>query len=115
MMEYKVDPARMKRPETGIYIRATLNGDWGRHDLAHLDRDSLVWWLDSKAGLARSTVLAFLGHNHVDPTTPDGPYCGLVHGDACPDCAEPVQMKSNLVLECVCGLKWTRDGKVSGT
>jgi hypothetical protein len=45
MMELKVDPARLGMPETGFYVRATLDGKWGSHDIAHLGRGSLIMWL----------------------------------------------------------------------
>jgi len=62
MPDYKVDPKRLKLPETGIYIRATHEGKWGSHDLAHLDRASLIRWLERDPDLAERTVLALLRH-----------------------------------------------------
>ena len=43
----KADPERVGMVSvTGIYVRASLNGDWGSYDLVQLDRASLLAWLD---------------------------------------------------------------------
>lgn len=62
-MNLNVDPTRYRVvPETGIYVRAMLHGSWGSHDIAELDRASLVLWLESVPNLALNTVLILLGH-----------------------------------------------------
>ncbi len=60
---YRVDPERHGEGySTGIYIRAQLAGKWGNHDLAVLDRDSVLRWLTRSDELPTNTVLAILGH-----------------------------------------------------
>jgi len=68
-MTFHVDSERTSLKETGIYIRATLNGKWESHDLAHLDRESVLLWLRdrqqdmaSPRSRAEQTVLILLGH-----------------------------------------------------
>lgn len=58
---YQVDPGRVELAETGIYIRAQLNGKWGSHDLMHLDADSALRWLTGKRALQVAMLL--LGHD----------------------------------------------------
>jgi len=56
-----VDDARMHLPETGIYVRAMVDGRWVSADIAHLERASLVEWL-TKSDRASQVVLLLLGH-----------------------------------------------------
>ncbi len=55
-MDLKVDPERVKRwgstpgPITSIYVRAMADGEWGNHDIAVLDKASLLMWLRSRGG-----------------------------------------------------------------
>ena len=67
MDELKLDPNRLDLPETGIYIRAKDEaGKWGSHDIAHLDRESLLRWLRSRGGSnpwAENVVAILLGHS----------------------------------------------------
>jgi len=58
--DYLVDPSRLNEPETGIFIRARLGTQWGSHDLATLDRDSVVRWLTSRDNPAEAARLALL-------------------------------------------------------
>lgn len=63
----RVDPTRTDRHgQTGIYVRAMHNDKWGSHDIAELDRYSLVAWLNSQRpiGLAANVVIILLGHDH---------------------------------------------------
>ncbi|MGH3999204.1 MAG: hypothetical protein ACRDTJ_17305 [Pseudonocardiaceae bacterium] len=45
-----VDPIRVDFGETGIYVRATLHGEWGSYDIATLDRPSLQRFLTCRGG-----------------------------------------------------------------
>ena len=67
MHEFKADPDRYEIPdfpETGIPIRAkTPDGKWGNVDLAHLDAESLLAWLQTRPQLAEATVFCLLGHD----------------------------------------------------
>jgi hypothetical protein len=59
-----VDDERMGLAETGVFVRATLDGKWGSHDIAHLTRNSLLRWLRSRGGenlWAENTVMILLG------------------------------------------------------
>lgn len=74
-MSLTVDPERIRYDEggegSGIYIRAQLEEKWGRHDLATLDKASVLEWLRSRGGeneLAENTVGILLGHGHLHPT-----------------------------------------------
>ena len=58
--DYLVDPRRLNNPETGIYVRARHGEEWGPHDLAHLDRDSVTRWLRSGERIAERTALLLL-------------------------------------------------------
>ena len=60
--EYRVDPRRRDVPETGIFIRAKEGDAWGSHDLAHLDRDSVMRWLQRDDRMTRRVVLLLLGY-----------------------------------------------------
>ena len=65
-----IDPERKKlygdmASGTGIFIRARFDGRWGNHDIAHLDKISLIAWLRSRGGdnpWAESVVCILLGH-----------------------------------------------------
>lgn len=78
-MEYKVDPKRLTaipHTKTGIYIRSTLEGKWGAHDLMHLDRDSVLEWLrdaaHTESSRAEETVLVLLGHDQTGAKVSSG-------------------------------------------
>lgn len=63
--ELKVDPDRSSESySTGIYVRATLAGKWGSHDIGVLEFDSLVAWLTDDRGknYAINVIAALLGH-----------------------------------------------------
>lgn len=60
--DLRVDPRRLDGPETGIFIRAKKGERWGSYDLAALDRDSVMRWLEQDEGMARRVVLLLLGH-----------------------------------------------------
>ncbi len=63
-----VDPERVDLAETGIFVRAMYLGTWGSHDIAHLDRASLLQWLRSrgeKNEWAEGVLLHLLGHEGV--------------------------------------------------
>jgi hypothetical protein len=60
--DLKADPARLDYPETGIFIRAKQDGRWGAVDLSHLDRESVIAWLNRDEGVAQNVVLILLGH-----------------------------------------------------
>lgn len=62
LRELEADMRRMGRPETGIPVRARLGEQWGSYDIAHLKRESLVAWLNSRPELALRTLLMLLGH-----------------------------------------------------
>jgi hypothetical protein len=67
----KIDPARLSsEPETGIFVRAQDDkGHWLSVDIAHLDKASLLEWLQSRGGnnpLAENTVCILLGHGSVE-------------------------------------------------
>lgn len=63
------DPDRIEEPETGIYVRAkTSEGGWRSADIAHLDKASLLAWLQSRGGdnaLAENCVGILLGHGNL--------------------------------------------------
>lgn len=62
MIALKIDPKRTSLAESGIYVRAQdQTGEWGSHDIAHLDRESLLLWMRLR-GCEQDTVLALLGH-----------------------------------------------------
>ena len=66
-MKLEASRVRMALPETGIPVRAMVDGGWESVDIAHLTRESLWLWLTSlKPDAARSTVLAILGHDHTN-------------------------------------------------
>ena len=69
--DYLVDPGRLNTPEIGIYVRARHGEEWGPHDLAHLDRDSVTRWLGSGNRNAEQTALLLLfGPEANPPHTP---------------------------------------------
>jgi hypothetical protein len=66
-MNLKADPNRAGIGETGIYLRAKRGHKWASVDLAELDRESVLAWLNSREGiqktlLAQNVVLVLLGH-----------------------------------------------------
>lgn len=73
----KINPERRRQllsrfmpyKRTGIYVRAKdpEDGCWGAHDLAELDRASLLEWLRTEPGRAEQVVLVLLEH----PQEPD--------------------------------------------
>lgn len=70
MSVLQVDPERLDAPETGIPIRARTPGGFDTHDIAHLDRASLLAWLRSRGGdnpFAEDVVGILLGHGHLHP------------------------------------------------
>lgn len=66
-----VDPERTDLSNaSGIYVRATLNGKWGAHDIAELDKASLLRFLRSRGGdnrFAEDCCGIVLGHGHLHP------------------------------------------------
>ena len=67
-MELHIDPARLEMGETGIFIRAKLDGTWGSYDISALDKPSLLTWLKSRGGgnkWAEDVVGILLGHGHL--------------------------------------------------
>lgn len=65
----EVDPRRHEVSDylrnSGILVRAKLNGEWGNYDIAELTRQSLFAWLRSRGGSnpwAENTVAIILGH-----------------------------------------------------
>lgn len=63
MTDLKVDPARVGLREglTRIYVRArSVAGEWGSFDIAELDRESLIAWLEAVPGRALQVVLISL-------------------------------------------------------
>jgi len=58
----RVDPKRVRLPETGIYVRALMNDKWGSYDIAHLEKDSLKTWLLRDSNTAAQVVMSLLGH-----------------------------------------------------
>lgn len=67
MKVLKVDPARMDRPTTGIYVRALdVDGKPGTIDINCLDKESLHHWLRSRGGdnpWAEHVVALLLDHS----------------------------------------------------
>ena len=65
---YRADPERSQcNDSTGIYIRAKKDGEWQSIDIAELDRESLLLWIDAGGeGFAHRVVLAMLGHLQED-------------------------------------------------
>lgn len=65
----KIDPTRTDLPETGIYVRAlNVEGRWDNIDLAHLDKESVLEFLQSRGGdnqWAENTVGVLLGHGPI--------------------------------------------------
>ncbi len=61
--ELLVDKTRAVLSQTGIYVRAQMNGVHGSYDIAVLDKASLLSWLHSEPDLAENTLLAMLGHD----------------------------------------------------
>jgi hypothetical protein len=59
---FEADPRRASLAETGIYVRAKRDGRWQVVDIAHLTRESLEAWIDSRPNIARNVVLHLLGH-----------------------------------------------------
>lgn len=63
---YKVDLARERVGNTGIYVRAqSPDGGYVSADIVELERESLARWLRSHGGAnlwAENTVLQLLGH-----------------------------------------------------
>ena len=66
MSRLVADRERRDRAETGIYVRAMTEPEpspkWESVDIAHLERASLIAWLDARPDLATNVVLALLGH-----------------------------------------------------
>ena len=67
-MKLTIDPERTRLiAETGIYVRAQdERGKFGAYDIAHLDRESLVQFIQSRGEnnleWATGIILALLGH-----------------------------------------------------
>lgn len=56
---------------TGIYVRARSRGKWGSHDIAALDKPSLLAWLKSRGGdnqVAEDVVGHLLGYGPLNET-----------------------------------------------
>lgn len=68
-MNYEVDKNRYGKYNTGIYVRATLNGRWGSYDVGDLSASSLFDWLRSRGGKnewAENVVSILLNHDHTE-------------------------------------------------
>ena len=67
--DLRVSSDRMALRESGVPVRAIgLDGKWGSHDIAHLDRNSLHKWLRSRGGKnlwAENVVFILLNHNMI--------------------------------------------------
>jgi hypothetical protein len=71
IVKLNVDPERLQAYPTGIPIRANLHGKWGTYDIANLDKDSLLEWLQSRGGvnrMAEDIVGVLLGHGFLHTT-----------------------------------------------
>jgi hypothetical protein len=79
----KQDPTRTELPETGIFVRAQVSqlvpkfptseamAIWGNVDINHLDRQSLITWMDDKdKAYLMSLALFLLNHEptHIRPS-----------------------------------------------
>lgn len=65
-----VDPSRLDKVSTGIYVRAKHEGSWGSYDIYELKKESLLAWLRSRGGdnpWAENTVGILLGHENLHP------------------------------------------------
>lgn len=63
-----VDPLRIYRPVTDIYVRARNGEAWDSFDISALDRASLLRWLHSRGDCnpwAENVVGLLLGHVHL--------------------------------------------------
>ncbi len=61
--ELRVDPRRFTVPRTGILVRAqAAPGCWGSHDVAHLDKESLLVWIAQDPTRMPQLLLLMLGH-----------------------------------------------------
>lgn len=71
MIELKMDPQRAGIMDTGIFVRAKGDdGKWHNADIAELDKDSLLVWLQSRGGSnrwAEDVIGILLGHGHLHP------------------------------------------------
>lgn len=66
MIELIVSEERTGEYETGIYVRAKRNGEWGSYDIGELTAASLIAWLRSGGGrnpIAEAVVMALLDHD----------------------------------------------------
>lgn len=64
-MKLKADPTRLDLPKTGIFIKAIKDGRLQTCDIAHLDRESLFFFLKAENGnnlFAENTVMSLLDH-----------------------------------------------------
>lgn len=63
MSDLMVDPERLDL-ETGIFVRAVHNGEWGSYDIAELTKESLMDWMRYHDDVFRTrVVLLVLGHS----------------------------------------------------
>lgn len=66
--ELIVDPNRIGKNSTGIYIRAKYQESWGSYDIYELDKESLIKFLKSRGGdnqWAENVVGVMLGHGNL--------------------------------------------------
>ena len=66
-VKLQADPKRAYHRDTGIYVRAELDGKFDNFDIADLTAESLLKWLRSRGGdnsWAENTVGMLLGHKH---------------------------------------------------
>ena len=73
-MDLHIDLERWKEKAkwegTGIYVRAKIGDKWESADIALLEKDSLLSWLQSRGGknrIAEDVVGILLGHGHLNP------------------------------------------------
>lgn len=62
---FEVDPQRVERDGTGVYVRALFEGAYGSYDLVTLKRESLLRWLREAADpmmRAEAVILSLLEH-----------------------------------------------------
>lgn len=65
-LDLTADLNRVNGPKAGILVSAKCNNQLGTHDIATLDRVSLIRWLRHEGGkneLAENILLALLGHS----------------------------------------------------
>lgn len=74
-LSLSVDPLRLEthNGQTGVLVRAMVNGSWAECDAACLDRTSLLAWLRSRGGVnefAENFIGELLGHGRLTGPVP---------------------------------------------